>query len=524
MTSPASKLWYQDETSTSAFPSRDNPAFADWHRQYFELLQNAFLRGNKQMKLQAVKVPVNDSTHTKNAIHRPSRRDTYLEMLQNGEQLPPIYVERDNFSGGFKVEDGCHRYDAAKKFGAKYIDGYEKVRVDEPEPEPVAGAVPVDSTGKLAKSEVGQTAQEPEDHKKLPKRIKVALDAVRAPGVLTDDMRKPMYRGDPHPTRGHCYVATEALAHLIHAPETGWQFCHVRHEGDTHFFLRHQATGTILDPTWDQFQTPPPYRDGRPSGPLTGWARRSKHAETAFSRARNGLKKTEGDEHEHAYRPEVELQPLQKAIAEIPVGQPIHHNPGTGLTVHDYSHVLPIPARSQYKLLLRTEPSTKTITAHIEPLAAKSSRTPQAQVAPADISRSLGCAAMWTGNWRIASAKSKYLNPTQHVGQVILEPWNVLVDDEHRGKGLGLAMYEAAYAHAHHTLGASRVQGGEHSTAADAVHQKLAKKHGLEYESQLKPDAAWASDQFGSNGDDKVGDYDGRFEPYEYMLKSDKVK
>lgn len=80
---------------------------------------------------------------------------------------------------------------------------------------------------------------------------------------------------------------------------------------------------------------------------------------------------------------------------------------------------------------------------------------------------------------------------------------------EHRGKGLGLAAYEALMAHAYHKLGVRKVAGGLHSTSADGVHAALARKHGLEYVSSP------------SDGDRPVGDNDGRFGSYRYELKSE---
>ena len=51
---------------------------------------------------------------------------------------------------------------------------------------------------------------------------------------------------------------------------------------------------------------------------------------------------------------------------------------------------------------------------------------------------------------------------------------------ELRGRGLGLAMYEAVMAHAKNALGATHVAGGIHSTMASAAHERLARKHGME--------------------------------------------
>jgi GNAT superfamily N-acetyltransferase len=59
-----------------------------------------------------------------------------------------------------------------------------------------------------------------------------------------------------------------------------------------------------------------------------------------------------------------------------------------------------------------------------------------------------------------------------------MEPHSDLAKEYH-GKGLGQSMYEALYAHAKNHVGVSTVTGGTHSAAANAVHQRLAQKHGF---------------------------------------------
>ena len=86
--------------------------------------------------------------------------------------------------------------------------------------------------------------------------------------ALSDDLRKPKYRGDPNPLKGHCYVSTEALAHLLGWPESGVTPMNVRHEGDQHWFLR-LPDGGFVDLTASQFHTPVPYGLARGRGFLT---------------------------------------------------------------------------------------------------------------------------------------------------------------------------------------------------------------------------------------------------------------
>jgi hypothetical protein len=77
--------------------------------------------------------------------------------------------------------------------------------------------------------------------------------------------------------RGNCYVTCEALYHLLGGKAAGWEAHHVKHEGDTHWWLERWTYEpqlgcqfiTRLDPTVSQFKTKPPYEKGRCGGFLT---------------------------------------------------------------------------------------------------------------------------------------------------------------------------------------------------------------------------------------------------------------
>lgn len=84
---------------------------------------------------------------------------------------------------------------------------------------------------------------------------------------LTDDLRRPPYRGNSNPLTGHCYVASEAIYHLW-AREQGYKPYFIRHEGSPHWFLRNNA-GTVIDPTSGQFKTNVDYARGIGKGFLT---------------------------------------------------------------------------------------------------------------------------------------------------------------------------------------------------------------------------------------------------------------
>lgn len=84
---------------------------------------------------------------------------------------------------------------------------------------------------------------------------------------LTDDLRRPPYKGNKNPLTGHCYVASEALYHLLGSKD--WLPCNIQHEGSPHWYLKNKVTGEVLDPTAGQFDTPVPYSQGRGKGFLT---------------------------------------------------------------------------------------------------------------------------------------------------------------------------------------------------------------------------------------------------------------
>lgn len=91
--------------------------------------------------------------------------------------------------------------------------------------------------------------------------------------TLTDDLLKTAYRTIPnrHATTGHCYAASEAAFHLLGGGEH-WMSCCGRDSTGTHWWLKHKATGQILDLTSQQFThfgKIPPYSNGRPVGFLT---------------------------------------------------------------------------------------------------------------------------------------------------------------------------------------------------------------------------------------------------------------
>lgn len=68
--------------------------------------------------------------------------------------------------------------------------------------------------------------------------------------------------------RGNCYVASEALYHLLGGKAAGWTPMQMRTGTDSHWFLKH-SSGLIVDPTVMQFNEKPNYRKARGRGFLT---------------------------------------------------------------------------------------------------------------------------------------------------------------------------------------------------------------------------------------------------------------
>ena len=85
---------------------------------------------------------------------------------------------------------------------------------------------------------------------------------------LTNDLRNIKYRSSPNGLVGHCYVASEALYHLLGGKKTGWKPMFIKHENESHWFLKSNS-GTILDPTAEQFETKVDYSKAKGKGFLT---------------------------------------------------------------------------------------------------------------------------------------------------------------------------------------------------------------------------------------------------------------
>ncbi len=112
--------------------------------------------------------------------------------------------------------------------------------------------------------------------------------------VLTPDLLKGRWRSAFEETgnrySGHCYAAAEALFHMIGGRSKGWLPCVMSSAvwpegldpGETHWFIRNERSGEVLDPTAGQFEGEVPYERGKGCGFLTKGP--SKRAATIMGR------------------------------------------------------------------------------------------------------------------------------------------------------------------------------------------------------------------------------------------------
>lgn len=164
--------------------------------------------------------------------------------------------------------------------------------------------------------------------------------------------------------------------------------------------------------------------------------------------------------------------PLEKGISDIPVGPKVPSEPTRGAggsnlsaAAHDYSHLLSDESKAAGLKLEVHEDNDKS--GRLDALKARLVN----QGKTVGYVHALVDSASTNG---YGSPRTRHVEPHSH-----LQP-------EHRGKGLGMAMYEALYAHAKNVHGIGQVEGGNHSEAADKLHQRLAKKHGFEFVSKLR--------------------------------------
>lgn len=81
------------------------------------------------------------------------------------------------------------------------------------------------------------------------------------PDLLSPEWAALRHEGD-HPLKGYCYVASEALYYLAGGADSELSVhrCSLP-GGGTHWWLL-DSNGNVVDPTAEQFTTPPPYSKG----------------------------------------------------------------------------------------------------------------------------------------------------------------------------------------------------------------------------------------------------------------------
>lgn len=95
--------------------------------------------------------------------------------------------------------------------------------------------------------------------------------------LLTKDWLKANLESGIDAT-GFCYIATEALFHMLGGKTSGLTPVCARYPEGTHWWLV-DGNGNILDPTVDQYgDDDPPYSLGRKMGFLNGYSKPSKRA------------------------------------------------------------------------------------------------------------------------------------------------------------------------------------------------------------------------------------------------------
>jgi len=101
--------------------------------------------------------------------------------------------------------------------------------------------------------------------------------------VLSPELLQKKWRGSTNPLAGHCYVASEALYHLLGGSKAGVKACSAQCPGGVHWWI--ELNGWKLDPTSSQFDPQTLegiYAQGRGRGFLT--CKPSKRAQVIIDR------------------------------------------------------------------------------------------------------------------------------------------------------------------------------------------------------------------------------------------------
>jgi hypothetical protein len=114
--------------------------------------------------------------------------------------------------------------------------------------------------------------------------------------------------------RGNCYVASEALYHLLGGSNAGWKPMNMRVGRESHWFLMHWS-GLILDPTALQFPMKLNYSKARGRGFLT---------RLPSDRARRLMDKILWQRDSHGTKAQQEVQEERRRQQDRP--EPLYHD------------------------------------------------------------------------------------------------------------------------------------------------------------------------------------------------------
>lgn len=211
----------------------------------------------------------------------------------------------------------------------------------------------------------------------------------------------------------------------------------------------------------------------------------------------NGLSKAE---EETPFQDRVDGWLLEKAIADIPPGadtdkQANFKHDQIPSQIYDYSHVVPEHLKHQYRIEVHERPKGANNVPGGTWLEAFLVKHPFDFIHD-DVGKASGM------------VHPKYKNGDKDFRVALAD-----INAEHRGKKLGIALYEALMAHAKHYHGTTHIVGGQHSTMAHNAHEAISKKHGMEYNAELT-----GSDDYDDFG---PGEFDDAYGPYMYAIKSE---
>jgi ribosomal protein S18 acetylase RimI-like enzyme len=272
----------------------DRPDFVDDHLSHFVVAHSSYHKGDPEPIDMSRGVYATQSHVSQFHVNRYKANPDAHPWAHEGEDADVIAADKYPGSkhpmfvthqGRLHVGEGHHRVAAALQTG-RPLDGYHHDLDAEPVIKNANGqACETCHLHALVNAEAERHAEARTGSVRtpVPHQHVGLVESIRS--ALSDDLLKPQYRmrEGRHPQAGHCYAASEAAYHMLGGKDAGWTPMNVKHEGDSHWFLR-DKDGLNLDPTGDQFETPVPYHEGTGRGFLT--KQPSKRAQTIIDRVR----------------------------------------------------------------------------------------------------------------------------------------------------------------------------------------------------------------------------------------------